>query len=58
MSFPYSCHSIHTMEHEYYECPEYMSNTPAEVDRAEDYEYEVGFTFTIVFTFAPNVFFF
>uniref|UniRef100_A0A3P9LDK2 PDZ domain containing ring finger 4 n=1 Tax=Oryzias latipes TaxID=8090 RepID=A0A3P9LDK2_ORYLA len=38
MSFPYSCHSIHTMEHEYYECPEYMSNTPAEVDRAEDYE--------------------
>uniref|UniRef100_A0A3P9IAZ8 PDZ domain containing ring finger 4 n=1 Tax=Oryzias latipes TaxID=8090 RepID=A0A3P9IAZ8_ORYLA len=35
-----SCHSIHTMEHEYYECPEYMSNTPAEVDRAEDYEYE------------------
>ncbi|RVE56804.1 hypothetical protein OJAV_G00224880 [Oryzias javanicus] len=35
-----SCHSIHTMEHEYYECPEYMSNTPAEADRTEDYEYE------------------
>ncbi|XP_028280711.1 PDZ domain-containing RING finger protein 4 [Parambassis ranga] len=35
-----SCHSIHTMEHEYYECPEYMSNTPAEVERTEEYEYE------------------
>ncbi|KAF6732568.1 PDZ domain-containing RING finger protein 4 [Oryzias melastigma] len=35
-----SCHSIQTMEHEYYECPEYMSNTPAEADRTEDYEYE------------------
>ncbi|XP_041636905.1 PDZ domain-containing RING finger protein 4 [Cheilinus undulatus] len=35
-----SCHSIHTMEHEYYECPEYLSNTPAEVERTEEYEYE------------------
>ncbi|KAM4569117.1 PDZ domain-containing RING finger protein 4 [Odontesthes bonariensis] len=35
-----SCHSIHTMEHEFYECPEYLSNTPAEVERTEDYEYE------------------
>ncbi|XP_028307303.1 PDZ domain-containing RING finger protein 4 [Gouania willdenowi] len=35
-----SCHSIHTMEHEFYECPEYLSNTPAEVDRTEEYEYE------------------
>uniref|UniRef100_A0A3B5AC21 PDZ domain containing ring finger 4 n=1 Tax=Stegastes partitus TaxID=144197 RepID=A0A3B5AC21_9TELE len=35
------CHSIHTMEHEFYECPEYLSNTPAEVERTEEYEYEV-----------------
>ncbi|KAM9845586.1 PDZ domain-containing RING finger protein 4 [Aulostomus maculatus] len=35
-----SCHSIQTMEHEFYECPEYLSNTPAEVERTEEYEYE------------------
>ncbi|CAL8386350.1 unnamed protein product, partial [Gadus morhua 'NCC'] len=35
-----SCHSIHTMEHEYYECPEYLSNTAGEVERSEEYEYE------------------
>ncbi|XP_029019046.1 PDZ domain-containing RING finger protein 4 [Betta splendens] len=35
-----SCHSIHTMEHEFYECPEYLSNIPAEVERPEEYEYE------------------
>ncbi|KAK2858911.1 hypothetical protein Q5P01_003531 [Channa striata] len=35
-----SCHSIHTMEHEYYECPEYLSNTPADVERTEEYEFE------------------
>uniref|UniRef100_A0A3Q3LJ37 PDZ domain containing ring finger 4 n=1 Tax=Mastacembelus armatus TaxID=205130 RepID=A0A3Q3LJ37_9TELE len=35
------CHSIHTMEHEFYECPEYLSNTPAEAERTEEYEYEV-----------------
>ncbi|XP_068163296.1 PDZ domain-containing RING finger protein 4 [Antennarius striatus] len=35
-----SCHSIHTMEHEFYECPEYLSSTPAEVERAEEFEYE------------------
>lgn len=29
------------MEHEFYECPEYLSNTPAEVERTEEYEYEV-----------------
>uniref|UniRef100_A0A8C2XGX5 PDZ domain containing ring finger 4 n=1 Tax=Cyclopterus lumpus TaxID=8103 RepID=A0A8C2XGX5_CYCLU len=34
------CHSIHTMEHEFYECPEYLSNIPAEVERTEEYEYE------------------
>uniref|UniRef100_A0A674F7X8 PDZ domain containing ring finger 4 n=1 Tax=Salmo trutta TaxID=8032 RepID=A0A674F7X8_SALTR len=38
---PFLCHSIHTMEHEFYECPEYLSNTPAEVDRPEEFEYEV-----------------
>uniref|UniRef100_H3DMD3 PDZ domain containing ring finger 4 n=1 Tax=Tetraodon nigroviridis TaxID=99883 RepID=H3DMD3_TETNG len=35
-----SCQSIQTMEHEFYECPEYLSNTPAEVERTEEYEYE------------------
>ncbi|XP_036004858.1 PDZ domain-containing RING finger protein 4 [Fundulus heteroclitus] len=35
-----SCQSIHTMEHEFYECPEYLSNTPADVERTEEYEYE------------------
>lgn len=34
------------MEHEFYECPEYMSNTPAEVERTEEYECEVGFLIT------------
>ncbi|XP_040030818.2 PDZ domain-containing RING finger protein 4 [Gasterosteus aculeatus] len=35
-----SCHSIHTMEHEFYECPEYLSSIPVEVERTEEYEYE------------------
>ncbi|XP_061618060.1 PDZ domain-containing RING finger protein 4 [Phyllopteryx taeniolatus] len=35
-----SCHSIQTMEHEFYECPEYLSNMPAEVERTEEYVYE------------------
>lgn len=47
--FVYSCHSIHTMEHEFYECPEYLSNIPAEVERTEDYEYEVGFCIILQF---------
>uniref|UniRef100_A0A3B4A5M9 PDZ domain-containing protein n=1 Tax=Periophthalmus magnuspinnatus TaxID=409849 RepID=A0A3B4A5M9_9GOBI len=34
------CHSIHTMEHEFYECPEYISSTPADGDRTEEYIYE------------------
>lgn len=38
----FSCQSIHTMEHDFYECPEYMSNTPGEGERPEEYEYEVG----------------
>lgn len=46
-----SCHSIHTMEHEFYECPEYLSNTPAEVERTEEYEYEVRFCFSLSFRF-------
>ncbi|XP_061124797.1 PDZ domain-containing RING finger protein 4 [Syngnathus typhle] len=35
-----SCHSLHTMEHEFYECPEYLSNIPAEVERTEEFVYE------------------
>ncbi|XP_077401599.1 PDZ domain-containing RING finger protein 4 isoform X2 [Vanacampus margaritifer] len=35
-----SCHSIHTLEHEFYECPEYLSNMAAEVERTEEYVYE------------------
>lgn len=41
--FHSSSQSIQTMEHEFYECPEYLSNTPAEVERMEEYEYEVQF---------------
>lgn len=29
------------MEHEFYECPEYLANTAAAVERTEEYEYEV-----------------
>uniref|UniRef100_A0A8C6WI56 PDZ domain containing ring finger 4 n=1 Tax=Neogobius melanostomus TaxID=47308 RepID=A0A8C6WI56_9GOBI len=36
-----SCHSIHTMEHEFFECPEYISSTQtADGDRTEEYVYE------------------
>ncbi|XP_051977021.1 PDZ domain-containing RING finger protein 4 [Xyrauchen texanus] len=35
-----SCHSIQTMEHEYFDCPEYVSSTQAEVDRADEFECE------------------
>ncbi|XP_077090616.1 PDZ domain-containing RING finger protein 4 isoform X2 [Siphateles boraxobius] len=35
-----SCHSIQTMEHEYYDCPEYVASTQAEVDRAVEFECE------------------
>ncbi|XP_042566043.1 PDZ domain-containing RING finger protein 4 [Clupea harengus] len=35
-----SCHSIHTMEQEYFECPEYLSNGQTEVERTEEFEYE------------------
>lgn len=39
------------MEREFYECPEYLSNMPAEVERAEEYVYEVRWHF-LVLTFA------
>uniref|UniRef100_A0A8C1JDS9 PDZ domain containing ring finger 4 n=1 Tax=Cyprinus carpio TaxID=7962 RepID=A0A8C1JDS9_CYPCA len=35
------CHSIQTMEHEYFDCPEYVASTQAEVDRAVEFECEV-----------------
>ncbi|XP_068128837.1 PDZ domain-containing RING finger protein 4 [Hyperolius riggenbachi] len=35
-----SCHSLHPMEHEFYEGNEYLSSLPADGDRTEDYEYE------------------
>lgn len=49
MSFVYhsSCHSIQTMEHEYFECPEYLSNPRAEAERTEEFEYEVCIAYTI-----------
>lgn len=31
------------MEHEFYECPEYLSNTHAEMEKTEEYEFEVEF---------------
>ncbi|XP_027523817.1 PDZ domain-containing RING finger protein 4 isoform X2 [Corapipo altera] len=36
-----SCHSLHPVEHEFYEGNEYLSSLPADADRAEDFEYEV-----------------
>ena len=38
---PHSCHSLHPMEHEFYEDNEYLSSLPADPDRTEDFEYEV-----------------
>ncbi|XP_055973853.1 PDZ domain-containing RING finger protein 4 [Sorex fumeus] len=35
-----SCHSLHPMEHEFYEDHEYFSRLPTDVDRTEDFEYE------------------
>lgn len=54
ISFHSSCHSIHTMEHEFYECPEYLSNTQAEVERTEEFEYEVLFHMNLTFYFPIN----
>ncbi|XP_043943380.1 PDZ domain-containing RING finger protein 4 isoform X2 [Protopterus annectens] len=35
-----SCHSLHQMEHEFYEGNEYLSSLPADVERAEEFECE------------------
>ncbi|XP_030631129.1 PDZ domain-containing RING finger protein 4 [Chanos chanos] len=35
-----SCHSLHTMEQEYYEGTEYLSNMGAEAERTDEFEYE------------------
>ncbi|XP_066580016.1 PDZ domain-containing RING finger protein 4 [Amia ocellicauda] len=35
-----SCHSLHPMEHEYYEGTEFLSSLPADADRMDEFEYE------------------
>ncbi|XP_069890866.1 PDZ domain-containing RING finger protein 4 isoform X2 [Dipodomys merriami] len=35
-----SCHSLHPMEHEFYEDNEYLPSLPTDADRTEDFEYE------------------
>ncbi|XP_071753632.2 PDZ domain-containing RING finger protein 4 [Centroberyx gerrardi] len=35
-----SCHSLHTMDQEYYEGTDYLSPLPADGERAEEFEYE------------------
>ncbi|KAF4094717.1 hypothetical protein G5714_023795 [Onychostoma macrolepis] len=35
-----SCHSLHTMDQEYFEGSEYLSNMAADAERTEDFEYE------------------
>ncbi|XP_067292250.1 PDZ domain-containing RING finger protein 4-like [Pseudorasbora parva] len=35
-----SCHSLHTMDQEYFEGSEYLSNMVADADRTDDFEYE------------------
>ncbi|OCT87415.1 hypothetical protein XELAEV_18021110mg [Xenopus laevis] len=35
-----SCHSLHPMEHEFYEGNEYLSSLPTDGDKTEDFEYE------------------
>ncbi|KAM4677205.1 PDZ domain-containing RING finger protein 4 isoform 2-T2 [Discoglossus pictus] len=35
-----SCHSLHPMEHEFYEGNEYLSSMPTDGERPEDFEYE------------------
>lgn len=37
-----SCHSLHTMDQDYYEGTDYLSPVPADGERAEEFEYEVG----------------
>ncbi|XP_039196508.1 PDZ domain-containing RING finger protein 4-like [Crotalus tigris] len=35
-----SCHSLHPVDHKFYEGSEYLSNLPADVDKTEDFECE------------------
>ncbi|CAJ1056289.1 PDZ domain-containing RING finger protein 4-like isoform X2 [Xyrichtys novacula] len=35
-----SCHSLHTMDQDYYDGMDYLSPVPADGDRAEEFEYE------------------
>ncbi|XP_073688183.1 PDZ domain-containing RING finger protein 4 [Garra rufa] len=35
-----SCHSLHTMDQEYFEGSEYLSNMAVDAERADDFEYE------------------
>ncbi|KAM4882574.1 PDZ domain-containing RING finger protein 4 isoform 2-T2 [Thomomys bottae] len=35
-----SCHSLHPMEHEFYEDNDYLPSLPTDADRTEDFEYE------------------
>lgn len=37
-----SCHSLHTMDQDYYEGTDYLSPVPADGERTEEFEYEVG----------------
>lgn len=39
---PDSCHSLHTMDQDYYEGTDYLSPVPADGERTEEFEYEVG----------------
>lgn len=41
---PDSCHSLHTMDQDYYEGTDYLSPVPADGERTEEFEYEVGIT--------------
>ncbi len=36
-----SGHSLHTMDQEYFEGSEYLSNMAADAERTDDFEYEV-----------------
>lgn len=42
-----SCHSLHTMDQDYYEGTDYLSPVQADGERTEEFEYEVGITLDI-----------
>lgn len=44
---PDSCHSLHTIDQDYYEGTDYLSPVPADGERTEDFEYEVGIVIDI-----------